>query len=169
MLSAMSDGTAPILTYYAQRPYIQSQADGGVLITIPSRRTFFGYALKFAVSCCIHPYLYALIPLFFTAGVLIYFRYNKPSPRAIIRITRALLTIEEYSDTSLGTLTAKHTWPTQEVAELRANRYGRGLYFRIAGKVNLDLLTDIPDDWRPEMDAAIAQTLQHFQSAGNSA
>lgn len=68
----------------------------------------------------------------------------KRQPRLQLDLTAESFTIAESGD-GLEKPT-EQSWPRGEIAELRSNRYSKGLLLRIPGKTNIDLLTDFPQD-----------------------
>jgi hypothetical protein len=46
-------------------------------------------------------------------------------------------------DAEVASRTSTRTWPLREVGEVRPNRYAKGLYVRIPGKDNFDMLGDL--------------------------
>jgi hypothetical protein len=127
---------------------VEEGLDGGVTITVPTRRRNF----RHVVSTMLHVHV-----LGFVAAPMIYLLYKAFAtrrPRAVVTLTRDELILTETSDDGPGFQTTVVSWPRSEVAEVRPNRYSKGLYLRVPGKQNVDLLTDLP-----------AQTLQTIGEA----
>jgi hypothetical protein len=81
---------------------------------------------------------------------------RRPIPhRAVIELTRETLTV---LDRRIGQM--PQSWPRSELAEIRPNRYARGLYVRIPGKQNFDVLTDLS----PPLLAAIGRALDEARA-----
>ena len=117
---------------------VDERPDGGVTITVPTRRaTFFG-VLRMLVKT--HPLAVVAIPAVWPAVRLL----ASKSPRAVIRLTPDEFILTETSDDNFGHHVSATSWPRSSIGELRANRYSSGLYFRIPGKENHDLLCDLP-------------------------
>jgi len=151
-----------VVNYFRSGPHAEYMADGSLIITIPTRRNLIKYGISFASQATVDIFMIPLMPLMFCVGMLLYLMLGKPTPRAIIRVTKDEISMQGCGDDTLGRKTTYVSWPRTEVTEFRANRYGRGLYLRIAGKVNLDLLTDIPDEWARQIDAALRSELTRF-------
>jgi hypothetical protein len=66
------------------------------------------------------------------------------NPRAVIRLTPEEFILTETSEDNFGHQITARSWPRASIGELRPNRYSNGLYFRVPGKENLDLLGDLP-------------------------
>ncbi len=79
-------------------------------------------------------------------------------PRAVIQIDDRQLTVKESPD---GLNTFMRSWPRSEIAELRNNRYSPGILLRIAGKVNTDLLCDLPPDLLKWIGQVLDAALHH--------
>src|SRR5262245_29502464 len=99
--------------------------DGGVRITIPGT---FGSELRARTAGSSHPLV--------TLAILIICSFNAirklPVPhRAIIELTR-----ETFSIADRLSSVQPQAWPRAEIAELRPNRYGKGLYVRIPRQQN---------------------------------
>ena len=82
-------------------------------------------------------------------------------PRAIIELTDDNFIITESFDGLENS--ANQRWPRSDIAELRANRYSRGLLLRIPGKVNVDLLTQLPDDLLKWVGKTLDETLHSVE------
>ena len=117
-----------------RRLLIDVRHDGGVTITVPTRRLTVSRILQF------DPSFVLFLPLIWP-----FFRlFASREPRAVLRLTPEEFTIIERSDDGLGLEAVSRSWPRASVSELRPNRYVNGLYLRVAGKENMDLLTDLP-------------------------
>jgi hypothetical protein len=106
--------------------------DGGVTITIPPQRFLrihFGSGIPLP-----------LVILYTIFGPRV--RYASSAHRAVIELTPQALTIRDNPPESIGAESSR-TWPRHEIAELRQNRYSPGIYVRIAGKANFDILADL--------------------------
>jgi hypothetical protein len=113
----------------------EDRADGGIMVTIPT--TTWAYVKRRTPPS--HP-----IVILFTIGWYFVERIrNRPlPPRAVIELTAEHLSITEPQGES-NTGTATRTWSLSDVGEVRPNRYAKGLYVRIPGKDNFDMLGDL--------------------------
>ena len=68
--------------------------------------------------------------------------FKPPAPRAVIRLTADGLSLTE-PDMEAPHETVTQSWPLHDVGEVRANRYGPGLYVQLPGKENFDALVDV--------------------------
>src|SRR5262245_60362758 len=128
----------PVLEYAghdrdpSQELLIDERPDGGVTITVPTRRRTFAHALDLvtfdATGLIVLP-----ITLPITWAVLKLFASRRP--RAVLRLTAEEFIVTETPDTGLGWSTTAHAWPRASVAELRKNRFGNGLWLRVPGDV----------------------------------
>ena len=117
---------------------VDERPDGGVTITVPTRRgTFWGVFWMLAHG---HPLAVIAAPVVWPLFKLLASR----NPRAVIRLTPEEFILTETSDNDLGHSPTVRSWPRASVGELRPNRYANGLYLRVPGKENLDLLADLP-------------------------
>jgi hypothetical protein len=129
---------------------VEQRADGGVTITIPTRRRSF--ARVFSTVSAGHPLAFLLAPPVWLAIKLLATR----RPRATIQITADEVVLAETSDEGLGYRTSVRRWPRAAVTEFRPNRYVNGLYVRVRGQENFDALTDLPPDTIREIAVALA-------------
>jgi hypothetical protein len=127
------------------RLQIDERPDGGVTITAPSRRKHFERIGRWLDGSAI-----LLWPLMW----LLYRCFASDRPRAILWMTPEEFVLTERSDEGLG-YAATRSWPRAALTELRANRYENGIYLRVAGKENLDLLTDVPPGEVRQIGAAL--------------
>ena len=129
----------PTLDYGRRRrdiaPIVTHEADGGVTVVVPTRRSLAGVLLG-VVATDLWGFL--LTPFALVAYLLLATR----RPRAVITITDGVLSIRETGDFSLGRIVARRSWPLADVSEWRPNRFGAGLYVVIRGRDSFDLLTD---------------------------
>jgi hypothetical protein len=58
----------------------------------------------------------------------------------------------------------RRAWPRAEITELRPNRYFRGLYLRIAGKENIDLLTFLDAELIKWLGEVLDQAMQSHRA-----
>jgi hypothetical protein len=109
----------------------EDRPDGGITVTIPT--TTWAYVRRRTPPS--HPGV-----ILFTIGWYVVERLrNRPlPPRAVLELTAEHFTLTEH-----GADTVTRTWPLHEVGEVRPNRYDRGLYVRIPGKDNFDMLADL--------------------------
>jgi hypothetical protein len=132
----------------AGRLIIDLRPDGGVTITVPTRRRCIS---RIAVGLG-EPLALLFLPLIW----LVYQLLASREPRAVLCLTSEEFMITERSDDGLGYWPRSRSWPHASLSNLRPNHYVNGLYLRVAGKENLDLLTDLP---APEI-AAIGVALE---------
>ena len=107
--------------------------------------------------------LTSLIPAAVIATPLVwpvYKLFGSPNPRAVVMLTRDRFTLTETSDDDLGHWPTVTSWPRSDIGELRTNRYSKGLYFRIPGKANTDLLVDMS----PRTIKVIGEALEAAQA-----
>jgi hypothetical protein len=117
---------------------VDERPDGGVTITVPTRRaTFLGVLRMLAKT---HPLSVVATPLIWPVVRVL----ASKNPRAIIRLTPEEFILTETSENNFGHKITATSWPRSSIGELRPNRYSNGLYFRVPGKQNLDLLADLP-------------------------
>ena len=113
----------------------EDRPDGGIVVTIPS--TPWRYALRRVPPA--HPLLLVVTLGWYFVEKLI----NRPLPaRAVIELTAEHLSITQPEAEARDQIVTR-TWPLIEVGEIRPNRYSRGLYVRIPGKENFDMLGDL--------------------------
>jgi hypothetical protein len=111
------------------------RADGGITVTIPT--TTWAYCRRRTPPS--HP----IVILFTIAWYFVEKLRNRPlPPRAVLELTAEHLSITE-PDSEVASKLSTRTWPLREVGEVRPNRYARGLYVRIPGKDNFDMLGDL--------------------------
>jgi hypothetical protein len=154
-----ADVTKPILDYgtatVARSISCDEREDGGVTITVPAfRRGSFRSIMTWTSE----PFMLPLIPFIW----LIYKFSSTRPPRAILRLTPAEFAVTETSDEGLGLFPACRMWPRRDVAELRPNRYGPGLFLRIPGRESADLLTDLSVDQIVQISDALAAARQRL-------
>jgi hypothetical protein len=129
---------------------IEQTLDGGVAITVPTRRSAWRFIRSFAdaelLAILAAPLLWLIFKLF-----------ASKRPRAFLRITPSELIVNEWSDDGLGYEFSSRTWPLIQIGELRRNRYDRGLWMTITGKDSFSLLLDVPEDELEQMAEALAQ------------
>ena len=129
---------------------VGERPDGGVTITVPTRRgSFLGVMYMLAMG---HPLAVVATPLVWPLFKL----FASRDPRAVIRLTPEEFILTETSDNDLGHSTTVRSWPRSSIGELRPNRYANGLYFRVPGEENLDLLGDLPAGTIKVIGAALA-------------
>jgi hypothetical protein len=111
------------------------RADGGITVTIPT--TTWAYVKRRTPPS--HP----IVILFTIAWYFVEKLRDRPlPPRAVIELTAEHLSITE-PDAEVASRTSTRTWPLADVGEVRPNRYAKGLYVRIPGKDNFDMLGDL--------------------------
>ena len=128
---------------------VEEHADGGVTITVPTRRRNLAHVCATVGGSHLLGILAAL-PLWLAALLLATRR-----PRAVIRLTDDQIVLTETSDEGPGYRTTVRSWPRGAV-ELRPNRYGDGLYVQVPGKENFDALTDVPRPMIQHIGVALA-------------
>jgi hypothetical protein len=117
---------------------VDERPDGGVTITVPTRRaTFFGVLRMLAKT---HPLSVLVAPVIWPVVRVL----ASKNPRAVIRLTPDEFILTETSEDNFGHKITATSWPRSSIGELRPNRYSKGLYFRVPGKENHDLLCDLP-------------------------
>lgn len=139
----------------------EDRPDGGIVITIPS--TTWGYVARRTPPS--HP-----IVIVFTIGwyfVEKLMRRQLP-PRAVLELTSDHLSITEPDTESIGK-TATRTWPLRDVGEVRANRYARGLYVRIPGKDNFDMLGDVDQRLIQHVGQRLSEALERLRCGSKGA
>jgi hypothetical protein len=137
---------------------VDEHPDGGVTITVPTRRgTFFGVLSSLADA---HLLAVVAAPVVWLLFKLLASR----TPRAVIRLTAEEFVLTETSDDGLGHKATVITWPRASIGELRPNRYANGLYFVVPGKVNTDLLGDLPTQTINAIGAALAAAQSRLDS-----
>ena len=151
----------PIINYDSRGVRVETSTEGATLIIVPTRRNFLAFALFWAVRPVgMHPIMILVSPLTFSIAVVVFLLAKKATPRAVIRITRDEIVLETTEDYALGDRVDTLRWQRGRVTEFRANRFGAGLYFRIAGEVNMDLLKDLPPGWIQQIDAALRVAME---------
>jgi hypothetical protein len=114
---------------------------GGVKIVVPHRFRHYLFSGGSALEFVARPIAWLFLRM---TGML--------KPRAIIELNATQLSLIE----SNGAESITTHFARAEIAELRPNRYGPGIYLRIPGKTNLDLLTNVD----PPLVKWIGETLQ---------
>ena len=132
---------------------VDERPDGGVTITIPTRRKQFGRIGRWLVGEAI-----LLWPLVWLLHRLL----ASNEPRAILRLTPDEFILTERSDDGLGYVATSRSWPRRSLTEMRANRYVSGIYLRVAGKENVDLLIDLPREETEVIGAALEQAMRRL-------
>ena len=114
--------------------------DGGVVITIPQaseRRRVRARAVAGGRSVS------AEVDRFFDwlfRGIL---QFRPPLPRAVLELTPEAFVFTSWAEEDGGPTGVRRAWPRREITELRANRYSNGLYLRVPGQIDTDLLIDL--------------------------
>jgi hypothetical protein len=99
------------------------------------------------------------VPLAMIVSLLMKLLPIRRKPRAVVELTSDTLTVTESFD---GFERTSHTsWPRAEIAGLRPNRFSRGILLRIPGKVNIDLLTQLPAELIQWIGYTLDQALHH--------
>ena len=129
---------------------VEEGLDGGVTITVPTRRKDF----RHVVSAMLRVHVLGILAV--PAIFLLYKAFATRRPRAVVTLTPEELILIETSDDGPGFQTTVVSWPRSEVAEVRPNRYSKGLYLRVPGKQNVDLLTDLPAETLKTIGDALA-------------
>src|SRR5918993_460948 len=110
--------TNPVLDYAGEteqdRLAIDELPDGGVTITVPTRRSFGRWIASFADLWTI-----VFLPVLW----LVYTLRRTGAPRAVLRLTDQELVLTEASDDGLGRIITARSWPRRAIGELRANQY----------------------------------------------
>jgi hypothetical protein len=89
---------------------------------------------------------------------------GEPRTLAVIELGREELAISENVEGSMF----RRTWPRAEITELRPNRYFRGLYLRIPGKENTDLLMMLDEDLTRWLGDVLEQAMQAHRAGESS-
>jgi len=142
---------------------VEELPDGGVTITVPSKRGTFLGVLGMLASA--HPAAALATPLVWP----VYKLFGSPNPRAVVSLTRDQFTLTETSDDGLGYMPTVTSWARAGIGELRANRYSKGLYFRIPGKANTDLLVDLSPRTIKVIGEALEAAQARLAKSGESA
>jgi hypothetical protein len=143
---------------------IRERDDGGVVITVPTRRRTFRQVLKSCASADLIGVVAA--PLVWPLVLA----FASPRPRAIVWLTPTELTVSETSDEWFGWSTTSRTWRIDEVSELRCNRYEKGIYMRVPSKeVITGLLCDLPGDEITTIGNALEERFNRLRSMRESA
>jgi hypothetical protein len=138
---------------------VDERPDGGVTITVPTRRATFGGVLwmlaeAHLLAVVAAPVVWAVFKVFASRN-----------PRAVLRLTPDEFILTETSDDGLGYATTVRSWPRASIADLRPNRYVNGLYLRVPGRENVDLLGDLPAATVQQIGAALAAAQGRLASA----
>ena len=142
----------------------EQRADGGITITIPGSD---GRFLAYRLTGSTHPVMGMIVAFVFLGGRL--FGRTTP-PRAVIELTPHHLSITEpdtRSEVQPWAMVTR-TWPLAGVAELRPNRYSKGIYVRVPGKDNFDLLTDLDQRLIDHVGRVLEGTLSRLKAAGEN-
>jgi hypothetical protein len=86
--------------------------------------------------------------------------WGEPRPLAVIELSRDELAVTENVEGGMP----RRAWPRAEITELRPNRYFRGLYLRIAGKENIDLLTFLDAELIKWLGEVLDQAMQSHRA-----
>ncbi len=122
----MSNSPAPMLEYESSGSEpttleIVDTLDGGVTITVPTRRTVWRF-----ISSMMSADLLAVI---FSPFAWVVFRLLATrKPRAVLRMTSTEFAVLQTSDKGLGIVETKQFWPLTEIGELRPNRFEYGSF-----------------------------------------
>jgi hypothetical protein len=122
-------------------------------IVVPTR---FRYWLTRSVPATGYFPLFLLWCFYRIAGLL--------RPRAIIELNREQFTLEQWQ----GTTRHVNTFSTSEIGEVRANRFGNSLYFRIPDKVNMDFLPDLEKPLIEWIGETLTAKLESFRASERS-
>ncbi len=133
---------------------IEARLDGGVTITIPTRRR----CLSTIAARCARADLFGflLIPFAWLVFLLLATR----RPRAILHLTPSEFIVIQTNDEGLGYSVHTSTWAIASLAELRPNRYEPGLWYSVPGKESGNILADQP----PEVLQRIGQALMEARA-----
>jgi hypothetical protein len=117
---------------------IDFSPDGGVTITVPTRRSAKRFMLA-AASADLRAIVFAPICW------IVFMLFATCRPRAVLRLTKTDLAITETSDDRLGWNESRRSWRLAQIGELRRNRFEPGIYITIVGRDSFTLLGDIPE------------------------
>jgi hypothetical protein len=134
---------------------IEPGPDGGVTITVPTRRSAGRIAVAVASTD-----LFAFI--FVPFALIAFYLFRTRKPRAVLRMTREHLSISETDDNGLGWSVQRRSWPLAEIGELRRNRFQNSLWITIKGRDCLDLLHDLPANELLAIIAALSEARQRL-------
>jgi hypothetical protein len=137
---------------------VELAPDGGVTITVPTRRTAGRY-----IAALIVGNIGALLIALFAWLVFALFATKKP--RAVLRLTPEEFIAVETRDDSLGIRVTARSWPIADIGELRRNRYEKGLWITIRGRDSFNLLEDVDAPMLDAVAAAIADASQRLAAA----
>ena len=139
---------------------VDERPDGGVTITVPTKRgTFWGVLGMLADA---HIFGVVAAPVVW----LLFKAFASRNPRAVLRLTPDEFILTETSDHDLGYATTARSWPRSSLGELRPNRYANGLYLRVPGKENVDLLVDLPLATMQAIGKALAAAAARLDAPG---
>ena len=161
-VAPLTPAGAPTLAYaLPETQYgitLEYPPDGGVVVTVPGTKgRYLGRRLDGVHS----GFEGLLIALMFVGRKLL----GRPTPpRAVISLTRDGLCIREPSSELPGGELVRR-WRLDEVGEVRPNRYSKGVYVRIPGRDNFDLLGDLPTDMVERVGRALQEALARLRSA----
>ena len=133
----------------------EHRADGGLTVTIPS--TIWRYMLRRLPP---HP---VVLPILLGWYVIERLLNRQLPPHAVIELTSEHLSITQPDSEGTRKLTTR-TWPLDQVGEVRPNRYARGLYIRIPGKENFDMLGDVDQRLVKHVGERLSEALQRVRS-----
>jgi hypothetical protein len=139
----------------------ERRPDGGVSVTVPGTD---GRYLSHRLSGAPNGADAALRMGIYAVGRLL----GRPvPPRAVIELTPQHLAITEPDLHAVLNPWAVVTrrWPTTTVDELRPNRYSKGIYVRVPGKDNFDLLTDLNAALIEHVGRTLAEALARLREA----
>ena len=127
---------------------ICDRRDDGVTITLPE-------TMKNYLSARGHP-------LILLAALIVWWgrrlRTLPEPPRMILELNRNEFRIDQRIGGSKKFIS--QSWPRNKIGELRPNRYGPGLYVRVPGEQNFDLLGDCRPALLKEIAAALEEAMQ---------
>jgi len=130
------------------------ESPDSVRIVVPTR---FRYWLTRSVPATGYFPLFLLWCFYRIAGLL--------RPRAIIELNREQLTLQQWQ----GTTRHVNTFSTNEIGEVRANRFANSLYFRIPDKVNMDFLADLEKPLIEWIGETLTAKLESFRTSKRNA
>ena len=144
---------------------IDVRHDGGVTITVPSRRSLVTYVASTA-NWVLEAHLLAvvLVPLVACVACVLYLLFATRKPRAVLRLTPDEFTATETSDEGLGRRQWSRSWTLSSVGDLRPNRYESGLWVTIRGKDSFNLLGELSKDEIMPIGDALAAARERVAS-----
>lgn len=159
----MTDTASPPLAYGTIDTQFgvtcQDRPDGGIVVTIPS--TAWNYA------CRIIPVPFPVNLIWIMARYVAAKQSNRQLPsRAVIKLTSEQLFISE-ADPHSSNKSLTQSWLLAEFAEVRPNRYSRGLYVRIAGKDNFDMFGDVDRRLVEHVGGRLSAALERLRSSAD--